>query len=89
MIYPRFQTEDLLGKSQKHLKDINETYGEHMVKALGYAFTLQKLVPVLIIHSLIPALFTCTASNTMKGILEDRCCSDNNDEQMEFDFDID
>ena len=89
MIYPRFQTEDLLGKSQKHLKDINETYGQHMIKALGYAFTLQRLVPVLIIHSLVPALFTCTASNAMKGILEDRCCSDNNNKQMEFDFDID
>jgi len=89
MIFVQVEGKDLFGKSQKHLKDINETYGEHMVKALGYAFTLQKLVPVLIIHSLIPALFTCTASNTMKGILEDRCCSDNNDEQMEFDFDID
>ena len=89
MIFIQVEGKDLFGKSQKHLKDINETYGEHMVKALGYAFTLQRLVPVLIIHSLIPALFTCTASNTMKGILEDRCCSDNNDEQMEFDFDID
>ena len=89
MIFVQVEGKDLFGKSQKHLKDINETYGEHMVKALGYAFTLQKLVPVLIIHSLIPALFTCTASNTMKGILEDRCCSDNNDEQMEFNFDAD
>ena len=86
MIYPIFRGEDLIGKSQKHLKDINETYGQHMIKALGYAFTLQRLVPVLIIHSLFPAIFTCTASNAIKEILKDRCCPDKNDEQMEFDF---
>ena len=89
MYFTTFSTNDLLGKSQKHLKSVNETYAQHMVKALGYAFTLQRLVPALIIHSIIPALSTCTASNAMKGILgilEDRCCSDNEDNQMEFDF---
>ena len=86
IVYTGFSKEDLLGKSQKHLKSVNETYRQHMVKALGYAFTLQRLVPVLIIHSIIPALFTCTASNAMKGILEDRCCDDNDDHQLEFDF---
>jgi hypothetical protein len=86
IVYTGFSGQDLLGKSQKHLKSVNETYRQHMVKALGYAFTLQRLVPVLIIHSLIPALFTCTASNAMKGILEDRCCCDEDDKQLEFDF---
>jgi len=86
IVYTGFSGQDLLGKSQKHLKSVNETYRQHMIKALGYAFTLQRLVPVLIIHSLIPALFTCTASNAMKGILEDRCCCDEDDKQLEFDF---
>ena len=89
IVYTGFSQEDLLGKSQKHLKSVNETYAQHMVKALGYAFTLQRLVPALIIHSIIPALFTCTASNAMKGILgilEDRCCCDDDDHQLEFDF---
>lgn len=93
MIYAPFifpnEEDAILPKSKRHLKDVNETYGEHMLKALGYAFTLQRLVPALIIHSIIPAFYTCTASNAMKGILgilEDRCCSDNEDNQMEFDF---
>jgi hypothetical protein len=86
IVYTGFSGQDLLGKSQKHLKSVNETYRQHMVKALGYAFTLQRLVPVLIIHSIIPAIFTCTASNAMKGILEDRCCCDEDDKQLEFDF---
>ena len=77
----------MIQQSRLHLRSVNETGREHMVKALGYALTLQSLVPVLIIHSLIPSLFTSTASNTMKGILDDRCCSDNEDNQMEFDFD--
>ena len=62
----QISTEDLLGKSQKHLKDVNETYGETYGEGIRICFTLQRLVPVLIIHSLVPALFTCTASNTMK-----------------------
>jgi hypothetical protein len=87
MIFVQVEGKDLFGKSQKHLKDINESWIQHMGKALGYAFTLQSLVPALIIHSLVPALFTCTASNAMSTILEDRCCAENKDEdQYEFDF---
>ena len=45
----------MIQQSRLHLRSVNETWREHMVKALGYALTLQRLVPALIIHSIIPA----------------------------------
>ena len=59
-------------RCKKHLNDVNETGIQHMLHALKVAITLQILVPVLIIHSIIPGVFVKTASNTMKNILENR-----------------
>lgn len=59
-------------RCKKHLSDVNETRLQHMLHALKVAITLQILVPVLIIHSIIPGVFVKTASNTMKNILENR-----------------
>ena len=44
---------------------------QHMVHALKIALKLQLLVPVIIIHSVAPSVFTTTASDTMKRILDD------------------
>jgi len=59
-------------KCREHLTDVNENALQHMIHALKVALILQLLVPVLIIHSLIPCLFTKTATDTMKHILENR-----------------
>ena len=55
-----------------HLKEVDETALQHMFYALKVAFTLQLLVPALIIHSIAPRFFTKTASNAMRKILENR-----------------
>jgi|TARA_R110000744_G_scaffold67637_5_gene137856 hypothetical protein len=54
-----------------HLKTANMTAIQHMVHALKIALKLQLLVPVIIIHSVAPRVFTTTASDTMKRILDD------------------
>jgi hypothetical protein len=56
----------------KHLNDVNENYFQHMLQALKVGLVLQLLVPVLIIHSIVPCLFTKTTSNKLKKILENR-----------------
>ena len=59
-------------KCKEHLKDVTENGLQHMVSALKIAVKLQILVPVLIVHAIIPCLFTQTASKMMKDILENR-----------------
>lgn len=59
-------------KCKEHLKDVKENGLQHMVSALKIAVKLQILVPVLIVHAIIPCLFTQTASKMMKDILENR-----------------
>ena len=59
-------------KCKEHLKDVKENGLQHMVSALKIAVKLQILVPVLIVHAIIPCLFTRTASKMMKDILENR-----------------
>ena len=54
-----------------HLKTANMTAMQHMLHALKIALKLQLLVPVIIIHSIAPRLFTTVASDTMKRILDD------------------
>lgn len=49
-----------------------ETGLQHMKKALKTAVKLQLLVPTLIIHSIAPRCFTNTATDVLKGILNDR-----------------
>jgi|TARA_B110000211_G_scaffold222827_1_gene271940 hypothetical protein len=57
---------------KSHLKDVNENGIEHMWHAIIVAFRLQLLVPVLLIHAIIPSMFTTTGSNVMKDILKNR-----------------
>ena len=59
-------------RCKEHLKDVNENAIQHMLHALKVACKLQLLVPILIIHSIVPCLFTKTATDTMKSILENR-----------------
>jgi hypothetical protein len=50
-------------KSQLHLDNLNESYWQHMGFALGIFFTLLSAAFLLLIHTLIPAFFECSASN--------------------------
>ena len=46
----------------KHPKEVSETYFEHMYNAVRYAITFLLLFFVALIHSILPFLFTKTAS---------------------------
>ena len=54
-----------------HLKDINETYFEHMrfAQRCGFRMVLGGLA--CIIHSLIPSIFITTASDTMRELTQE------------------
>jgi len=55
----------------QHLKEINETYFEHMqfAQKCGWRMVIGGLACV--IHSFIPDIFTTTASDTMKELEEE------------------
>ena len=59
-------------KCKEHLNSVNESGLQHLTYAVGVAVTLQLLVPVLIIHAVLPCLFSETATKTMKKIIEKR-----------------
>ena len=46
----------------KHPKEVGETYLEHLFNAVRFAFTFLLLFVVALIHSILPFLFTKTAS---------------------------
>lgn len=63
----------MLSKQCKlHLEEQGETGLQHMKKALKTAVKLQLVVPALIVHSVAPRFFKNTATNVIKGILNDR-----------------
>lgn len=55
----------------KHLKEINETYFEHMRFAQRSGLRLVISGIALIIHGLLPDIFITKASDTMKSITEE------------------
>ena len=59
-------------KCKAHLEEVNETALQHLWYALKIALKLQLLVPVLLIHAIMPRFFTKTASNAMRNILDNR-----------------
>lgn len=59
-------------KCKEHLEEANESGCEHLSHAVSIAMTLQLLVPIIIIHGLMPRFFTKTATDAMKKIVEDR-----------------
>ena len=46
----------------KHPKEVGETYLEHMFNAVRFSLTFLLLFVVALIHSILPFLFTKTAS---------------------------
>ena len=54
-----------------HLKDINETWGEHWFSTMKYGFILLGLFFICIIHAFIPFIFTKVVSNKLRTIQND------------------
>jgi len=52
----------------KHLKDVNETYFEHMYHALCYTLTFALLTVTALIHAILPFLFVETGSNIISNL---------------------
>jgi len=59
-------------KCKQHLEEVNETRLQHLKNAILVAAKLQLLVPALIIHGIAPRFFTKTATNVLKGIIDER-----------------
>lgn len=55
----------------QHLKDRNVSYFAHMFCAIKYAIKLYFASQVLLIHAIVPSLFETTASDIIKGILQE------------------
>jgi hypothetical protein len=56
---------------RKHLKEINETYFEHMRFAHRCGFRMVLAGMACIFHGLLPNIFVTTASNTLKSLTEE------------------
>ena len=52
----------------KHLDEVGETYGEHMVHAGGYGLTLLVAGLACLVHAVLPALFETTGSRAIRGL---------------------
>ena len=50
----------------------NETGLEHMFHAIKVAIKLQLLIPLLLIHAVVPGLFTDRGTTVIQDILKDR-----------------
>ena len=53
----------------KHLDEANESYFKHMIEAWLIVLALVGAASVCFVHSIIPAFFKRTASNTMRAVL--------------------
>lgn len=54
----------------KHLKEVNETYIQHFIKAAGFGTKSIIIGIILFIHAIIPCLFKRTGSAWMQRILD-------------------
>ena len=53
---------------RKHLRDVDETYFEHMGNALYYTLTFALLTVTTLIHSVLPFLFASTGSKKIEEL---------------------
>ena len=58
----------MIKNSKKHLKDVEENYLQHMSAALKISFQLLIASMQAFFHSIIPALFTKSASSKIKEL---------------------
>ena len=57
-----------------HLKDVNETWGEHWSSTMKYGFMLLGLFFICIIHAFIPFICTKVVTRTIIKIQNDILC---------------
>ena len=60
----------MIKNSKKHLKEVNETYFQHMAIAFKIGFTMLVTGIFCLIHALIPGLFKKTGSNQIAKIYD-------------------
>ena len=60
----------MIKDSKEHLKEVNETYFQHMAIAFKIGFTLFVTGIFCLIHALIPGLFKKTVSNQIAKIYD-------------------
>lgn len=63
-----YRDDLMLPKLNKHLKDVDETYFEHMYHALTYTFTFGILFVTTLIHAILPFLFVETGSRKIREL---------------------
>ena len=60
----------MIKNSKEHLKEVNETYFQHMTVAFKIGFTMLVTGIFCLIHALIPGLFKKTGSNQIAKIYD-------------------
>jgi Family of unknown function (DUF6356) len=55
-------------KFTKHPASVGETYGEHLLAAMGFALGLMKAAFCCAVHALLPFLFEHTASRCIEEL---------------------
>tara|TARA_B110001454_G_C12661065_1_gene409510 strand:- start:847 stop:1158 length:312 start_codon:yes stop_codon:yes gene_type:complete len=65
-----YRDDVMLPKLNKHLKDADETYFEHMYHALGYTLTFALLTVTTLIHAILPFTFVATGSKKISELHE-------------------
>jgi hypothetical protein len=60
----------MIKNSKEHLKEVNETYFQHMTVAFKIGFTMLVTGIFCLIHALIPGLFKKTVSNQIAKIYD-------------------
>ncbi len=60
----------MIKNSKEHLKEVNETYFQHMAIAFKIGFTMLVTGIFCLIHALIPGLFKKTGSNQIAKIYD-------------------
>jgi hypothetical protein len=62
----------MLQRSGDHLASVNETYWQHGRHAVGIALRLWAAAFAVVVHAVVPALFTHTATDTCEAIVRER-----------------
>ena len=53
---------------KEHPESVGETYGEHLLAALGFSATMVRAALCCAVHAFLPFLFTKTASRTVEEL---------------------
>lgn len=60
----------LLRAFTEHPESVGETYTQHLLAALGFAFTMARAAVCCTVHAFLPFLFTTTGSRTVSELVD-------------------